>query len=665
MRPTNVNRDAAIQARLAELSKFGLQKPSGQSMSDLVRDLTAGRRVPIECGFTTQSRAKGDPNDRLIEFVCSTEGQKRDGNVVRANGFRFENFDRNPVATWCHRYDILPVGKWVEREVAKVNGVPSLCMTAQFMPGSIDEFAEKVFQCYLGGYLNAVSIGWEALKYRELKVDGKWTGAVEFLESDLLECAFVLIPADPDALPRATRAGIFDADSAVKFARWAEIDRGCAYVLSSRQAAPGETANAGDDSDVRTVARGEKPAESAAAATRADDQKECPDCGAANAADAEACARCGYTFAAGAKVDQGEKASNDAGRALPRTSVVLRYTGAAQHIDPDALRRMGVEFRKAREAGKDLVLAPGWDLKVVPPLARGLRVVAGAKVRSDMTDALDAAYDELRGLAYRHWEHVESLGYTLDALCSAEQMGEAGDEWAKHWAGEMRGAIGRTQRRLAELTSGIDGALARMGDGLAMVAPEDDDPLDEGASAAADESGVVAIGGTAAATGGKTRVGKKIAKTRLERLIEAENGIIAGRDGIEAARSIMRAVIDEAIDQQKEKEPADDQEAEKEGGEASVDDAEKRDGKADAEVQDDDLKQGAKGKEDSKKVAGVDPLIADIETRFLLPAPALTPDLDDPLVRDLQTQLRSDPQAKVRKLESLVDSFLAGTGATE
>jgi len=655
MRPINANRDAAIQARLSELSKFGLQKPSGQSMSDLVRDLTAGRRVPIECGFSTQNRAKGDPNDRLIEFVCSTEGQKRDGNVVRAAGFRFENFDRNPVATWCHRYDILPVGKWVEREVTKVNGVPSLCMTAQFMPSTIDDFAEKVFQCYLGGFLNAVSIGWEALKYREMKVDGKWTGAVEFLECDLLECAFVLIPADPDALPRATRAGIFDADTAVKFARWAEIDRGCAYVLSSRESRTGEAQPDANDDDVRTVPREQRGAD---AATRADDQKECPDCGAANAAAAEACARCGYTFAAGAKVDQGEKASKDAGRALPRTSVVLRYSGDAK-ITPAIMRQVGDQVRQAREAGKDLVLAPGWDLQVVPAIARGLRVVAGAKQRSDQTDALDAAYDELRGLAYRHWEHVDSLGYTIDALCSAEQMGDAGDEWAKRWAGEMRGAIARTQRRLAELTAGIDASLVRMGDGLAMIAPEDDGEGedDEMAGAAADESGVVAIG-TAAAGKPKTRVGKKIARTRLERLVEAENGIIAGRDGIESARAIMRAVIDEALEEKQNKD--DDDATENDDEEQTEVEDETRDGSADAEVQDDDLKQGEKGKQDSKKVAGVDPLVADIQARLQLPAPD-----NDPLVRDLAAQLRADPKAKARKLESLVDSFLAGTGGTE
>ena len=49
--------------------------------------------------------------DRVIEFIASTEDIDRDGEVIKASAWDFENYKKNPVIQWAHRYDELPVGK--------------------------------------------------------------------------------------------------------------------------------------------------------------------------------------------------------------------------------------------------------------------------------------------------------------------------------------------------------------------------------------------------------------------------------------------------------------------------------------------------------------------------------------------------------------------------
>jgi len=208
---------------------FNLDAPSG----NLVRDLESGKRVELRRGQNTRVEKAGS-DERVIRFVCSTDGVKRDGNRLRNDGWDLESFSKNPVMLWSHDYSQPPVGSWQDWKVVKDGEDSSLVMTAKFADY---DFADTVYKLYLDGHMRAVSIGWTPLEYDKIEDDdGNFVG-FDFLKNELLECSAVPIPADPDALMEATARGLISGDKMERFAqvvRVGDITRGEAYVLDHR-----------------------------------------------------------------------------------------------------------------------------------------------------------------------------------------------------------------------------------------------------------------------------------------------------------------------------------------------------------------------------------------------------------------------------------------------
>lgn len=208
---------------------FNLDKPSGS----LARDLDLGKRVELRRGQNTKvERVESDK--RVIRFVCSTDGVKRDGNRLRNDGWDLESFSKNPVMLWSHDYSQPPVGSWEDWKVVKDGEESALVMTARFADY---DFAQTVYKLYVDGHMRAVSIGWTPLEYDKLEDDdGNFVG-FDFLKNELLECSAVPIPADPDALMQATARGLITGEELDRFAqatRVGDISRGEAYVLDHR-----------------------------------------------------------------------------------------------------------------------------------------------------------------------------------------------------------------------------------------------------------------------------------------------------------------------------------------------------------------------------------------------------------------------------------------------
>jgi len=133
---------------------------------------------------------EANEEERTITFVLSTEGKDRDGDVIKADGWILDNYLKNPVVLFAHKYDSLPVARaekvWVE------NG--SLKATAKFATEKENPLAENVYQLYKNGYMNAVSVGFIPVEYEE-KGEG-----YEYLKQELLEFSCVPVPANPEAL---------------------------------------------------------------------------------------------------------------------------------------------------------------------------------------------------------------------------------------------------------------------------------------------------------------------------------------------------------------------------------------------------------------------------------------------------------------------------------
>lgn len=124
-----------------------------------------------------------------VEFVVSTSAWDAHGERINVDGIDIKDFKKNPVVLWGHDGFNLPIAK--ATKVWKESG--KLMARAKFYLK--DDFARKVYEYILDGYLNAVSIGGMV---QEWGTDG--------LTIDKLlmkEFSVVSIPANQEALVAA------------------------------------------------------------------------------------------------------------------------------------------------------------------------------------------------------------------------------------------------------------------------------------------------------------------------------------------------------------------------------------------------------------------------------------------------------------------------------
>jgi HK97 family phage prohead protease len=140
---------------------------------------------------------------RTIDFVISTSAMDRDTDTIDPKGWALDNYLKNPVVLWAHDSSCPPIGKSIRTAVEK----GKLVSTCKFAPREISEFADMIFQMYLEGYLNAVSVGFRALEYDYSEEDSRPWG-VDFKRQELMEYSCVPVPSNPEALVDAKNAGI-------------------------------------------------------------------------------------------------------------------------------------------------------------------------------------------------------------------------------------------------------------------------------------------------------------------------------------------------------------------------------------------------------------------------------------------------------------------------
>lgn len=126
-----------------------------------------------------------------LVFVASTSGVKRDGKDLDQTRWALDAFRASPVVLWAHDYrgERPPIGK---AEVEVRDG--RLMADVTFDQG--DPFAVDIERKYRGGFLNAVSVGWEE------------HGDGDELRYELLDISAVPVPGDPDALMERQQAGL-------------------------------------------------------------------------------------------------------------------------------------------------------------------------------------------------------------------------------------------------------------------------------------------------------------------------------------------------------------------------------------------------------------------------------------------------------------------------
>jgi len=149
-------------------------------------------------------KAVGDPQDRVLEFVGSTDQVDRYGDVIEVAGWDLKNYKKNPVFLWAHDYKQPPVGKTLK--VAKTD--QGLLFQVKFATAEEYPFADTIYKLYLGGYLRATSVGFQDLEREPITdKEGKQVGW-RFKKQELYELSAVPVPANPNALIMAVQKGV-------------------------------------------------------------------------------------------------------------------------------------------------------------------------------------------------------------------------------------------------------------------------------------------------------------------------------------------------------------------------------------------------------------------------------------------------------------------------
>lgn len=182
--------------------------------------------------------------DRTLEFIGSTESVDRVGDIIEVAGWNLKEYKANPVFLWAHRYDEPPIGK--ATKVWKSNG--QLKFHIEFAPAETYEFADTIYKLYKGGFLNAVSVGFDPKEWDEIetKDGGMPSGGRRYKKQDLLEISAVPVPANPEALQNAVTTGAITVKQLKAITKPEEIDD---YI---RIPAPGEEGKH-DKHRIRTI----------------------------------------------------------------------------------------------------------------------------------------------------------------------------------------------------------------------------------------------------------------------------------------------------------------------------------------------------------------------------------------------------------------------------
>ena len=161
----------------------------------------------------TITRDATSADTRSIRFVASDESVDRYGDIIRADGWKLENFRKNAVLLFGHNSRDLPIGKVTDVGVVG----KQLEATAEFMPEGMNDFADAVWHAVEAGFLNAVSVGFLPLSepnyiFAADDPDHKgWPTGYEFVDQELLELSVVPVPANPQALAVARSLAISEA----------------------------------------------------------------------------------------------------------------------------------------------------------------------------------------------------------------------------------------------------------------------------------------------------------------------------------------------------------------------------------------------------------------------------------------------------------------------
>jgi len=106
--------------------------------------------------------------ERSFEAIASTEAVDREGDILRASGWKLKNFKKNPVILWSHSHVDLPIAK-AENVRIEDN---KLKFRPVFATAEMNPLAEQVYQLYKNKFLRAFSVRFDPIKWVDMPEEG-------------------------------------------------------------------------------------------------------------------------------------------------------------------------------------------------------------------------------------------------------------------------------------------------------------------------------------------------------------------------------------------------------------------------------------------------------------------------------------------------------------
>jgi len=165
-----------------------------------------------------------DAAQGIVEYVASNETIDSHQEIVRADGWKFNRFQKNAPFVDSHNYESIDclLGKVLDFTVQGKNLIETVKWAID-VPSNVT--AQKGFQMTQGGYLKAVSVGFFPTRFvtkwdndptefneqmDELGLKNSDNVRCIYLEQEQIELSACVIGANPDAVARAYKAGILD-----------------------------------------------------------------------------------------------------------------------------------------------------------------------------------------------------------------------------------------------------------------------------------------------------------------------------------------------------------------------------------------------------------------------------------------------------------------------
>ena len=137
-----------------------------------------------------------DTANRTLTILASDESLDRDFDIIKMSGWQLENYIKNPVVLFCHKYDEPAIAACIKILKTK----DSLILTHKFPTKGVYPKADIIFSLYSEKVMRASSVSFLPLEWIPNKdEDGKTLLGRIFTKQELLEHSLVPVPANPNA----------------------------------------------------------------------------------------------------------------------------------------------------------------------------------------------------------------------------------------------------------------------------------------------------------------------------------------------------------------------------------------------------------------------------------------------------------------------------------